>query len=425
MKRFYIFFLLILTGALPIFSQTIVGKVIDETGREVSFASVYFQENPSIGTVTDQSGVFKFSEEQLQRIKSDVLVVSFIGLKTELIPVGPDLLADTIKVQMKEQPILLAEAVVGVKKKKSKRRQKKELLAAIKEQMRIDFPNNSRSYQVSSGFRMNNEQGRPLLFEEMIGTIVELPLMKDKGKEDSIQIKADYKRRYFNQRLQDGLKNLAENGGKKKQQEKWKEVQKQQKAGMSLIAHKMLWGSRPIWLIDKFDSKLSKWTIEDLDDNKFLLRYNERQNYLGILVIDLELQFIVGRYSYSVSNISQDIKIKANIPFGYKLKKEQLDVLNSISMGEVDIKKFRLKRVNAKMKRNILFKREGAELVVSEKSLIADVVMSDRKSKQVVSINNTATTRTLGVRLAGVKPFTQKELDAPVENEMIEISDLK
>ena len=96
-------------------SDSLVGRVVDEQRQPVSFASVYVENNPMQGTVTDTEGIFVLDSIA----QHDKIIVSFIGFRTlemrfKKIP------TDTILVQMQEQPILLSETQVVKEKKISK-----------------------------------------------------------------------------------------------------------------------------------------------------------------------------------------------------------------------------------------------------------------------------------------------------------------
>lgn len=124
-------FLTILAGCACFVTQVaasvVTGRVFDENGEPVSYASVYCAGNPQNGVITDADGIF--SMENLSA--DDMLVVSFIGYETCNIPGGslPDG-GDTLDVVLKEQPILLEETLVTKTKpaKKMTRRQKNPCL---------------------------------------------------------------------------------------------------------------------------------------------------------------------------------------------------------------------------------------------------------------------------------------------------------
>ena len=122
-----------------------LGRVVDEKGEPVGYATVYMADDPIIGTATASNGLFHLSTDLPPYAE---LIVSFIGYEKQtlflkdLSATNGSQAADTTVIVLKEQPIHLEEVVIAAKpqKQKNKRKRTQELLAAVYAQMQADFP---------------------------------------------------------------------------------------------------------------------------------------------------------------------------------------------------------------------------------------------------------------------------------------------
>jgi TonB-linked SusC/RagA family outer membrane protein len=102
----------ILTGVMLLFlcteawaqERTVTGVVTDDTGSSLPGVSVIEQSNTSNGTVTDSEGRYSLSVKE-----GAVLVFTFIGLKTQEVPIGD---RSTVDVTMASDVTQLTEVVV-------------------------------------------------------------------------------------------------------------------------------------------------------------------------------------------------------------------------------------------------------------------------------------------------------------------------
>lgn len=412
-RRIFItlFFVCIFSSA---YATIINGIVKDKQSVPVSFASVYLNNNPTVGTITDSEGHFSL---EIENFKSDVLIISFIGYETIRYPLA-DLKGNTnLSFTLKEQPILLQETLVSAKNpsKKMTKRDKRNILKAVRKRMDIDFPNQSCGYKIVSDYIIYN-QDDVVAFEELVGTLVEIPSLKRKNGRDSIQLKGDLCKRYRNQQMESKFNNLSANG----LNDKYKQVAG--RVDSVVMIHSTMWGSEIQWLFDEFIGNTSKWTFTDKGDYT-VLNYFDRRNYLGILIIELNLNYVIDSYSYSVQKISQDMTIKANIPFGYKLSKEQSALFNVFNIGENQIEKFRLKTVDTHIKRNIIYKNTDTRVVVSEKNVELKSKMADKNGKGM-NVHSTAAIKVLSTDNSS-RIYTASELKRPVPIKNMSLSDLK
>lgn len=398
MRKFIIILALELC-LVPIFADTLVGRVTDGT-EPMSYVSIYLKDSPEIGTISDLNGVFTIPDIE----KNTTIVLSFVGYKTmemkfRKIP------ADTLQITMVEQPILLTEALIPSKEKKvSKRKKMKQILADVRAQMERDFPINTRKYKIVSDYALY-ENGKVFAMEEIVAQVAEIP---NEGRKDtdSIQMVIDVCKRYRNKQVQMRLDSL-DNTLKKE-----KNVDMVHLSDSSKLIHRVLWGSDIKWLFLELDGKISRWSIEE-QDSTFLLTYRDDKNYFGIVKYELVLNYILDIYSYRVKRLSQSLNVKANIPFGYKLNKDQLAILNVINLSGVDMTKYRAKYVNADIKRNIIYKEEYDQVIPSEKNIVTKVNMSERKQRKPINIHQTGSIKVVSAQTSEVKNFTSEEINKP------------
>lgn len=382
-------------------SDSLIGRVVDEQQQPVSFASVYVENNPMQGTVTDTEGVFVLDSIA----QHDKIIVSFIGFRTlemrfKKIP------TDTILVQMQEQPILLSETqVVKEKKNISKRRKKKNLLNDVYAQLLHDIPAENHFYKVVSDYAIYNDN-EIAAFEELSGKIVEMPGKGYRGV-DSVQLSPQWVKRYRHPDTRQRLDGIEERLRKDKNAERIQLIDS------SAFVHRVLWGGDIKWMFKELKGKVSKWESAE-NDSCLVLTYKDNRNFLGILKINLELNLILDPYSYRIQKQSQSFQLEANIPFGYKLNADQLAILKTVILTSGDIEKFRLKRVFADVKRNIIYETVDNQVYVEEKNIVSKIKMVDNKQHEL-DFHQTGLMKVLSASSSGVSAFTKEELQQPYE----------
>lgn len=108
MKKYFSILAIVLFPML-VFSQSIKGKVKDENGNALTGANVYWF-GTTIGTVTDQRGIFELKLPQQTDIR---LVISYVGYKSDTIIVNQP--RDTIEIVLIEDGVLNEVVVKGLK----------------------------------------------------------------------------------------------------------------------------------------------------------------------------------------------------------------------------------------------------------------------------------------------------------------------
>lgn len=409
-KLFYILIMLLMT-CLPLMAQRqIVGHVVDEEDQPVSYASVYFKTKPENGTVTDNNGYFRVVFND-----NDSLIVSFIGYATKSYA-SRRLTEDVLQIRLKQQPIMLEETVVAGKTTRNKRKAMKDLLRFTRQRMDVEFPDDNQKYRVHSSFRVKSN-GELLGFDEIIGHIVEL---HGKGQDgyDSIQIKADVARRYINQTTADKIPDVMDN-----------HIGKQDKSNIEKIdagslMHKYLWGGSYKQMFDKLAEKPKHWSVSKENNDITVLTYKETRNILGIFKLTMTVNYIIDAFNYSISRISEEAIVYFNIPFGYKLNKDELSVVNLLSISGQDIEHFRLKRGTVNFRRNVIFtKTTDNTLRVKEKNLTFNM-KAEEKEGQTIQMSSSASARVLRHE-RNARAFSSRVLKIHPELETITIDQVK
>lgn len=374
---------------------TVNGKVYDENGELMPYVNIYVKQQPQNGTITDLKGVFSIDEFS----KGQTLVVSFIGYRTMDIKLKkePD---DTLKIKMVEQPILLQEASVGKEKKQSHRKQMKQMIEDVRRQMRRDFPDSiGVRYNVNSDYGVYNED-EVIAIEDLGGDIVEIPGIA-KDKKDLIQLKVNWITRYRDAHTQENYLRL-DSTLKKETNAKLVHY-----ADSSRWVHKFLWGSGVKQGFEQFADSPNKWEVEERD-SVTVFTYTESRNYIGIVKGKLVLTYYLDPITYSVRNVSQEFVTDVNIPFGYKLTKEQIQMLNTIVIG-VQFDKYWVKRAHVDIKRNIIYANySSGNIGVKEKNIITNIHIEDRKRKKPIDFKQTGSIKVNSAAF-GVLPLSKAQ----------------
>lgn len=382
--------------------QTVQGIVYDGESKPFPFVSIYLKSNPYIGTSSGEDGTFSLNLER-EKIKiGDVLVFSFIGYKTVEQPVmglNPD---NKLVVKLIEQPIMLDGAAVTAKvSKKSSKAAKLSFIEKFRKQLEVDFPKINRNYYVVSGADVR--KGKDVLMSnEMIGNFYEYPQGGRRGG-DSIRIVQESIKNFTNKEIKEGIERYLEkaradslaaasaNATKKAKKQVSKSIsssvrlmtKSSEMDKRSIQLHKLLWRSDIRAMLKNMDFKnLNNWEIT-YPGNNTILTYREKKGFLGIVKMVRTVHFILDSYTYGVERLSENIVAQLNIPFGYKLRPEQLELLNIVNIGGDDIDKFRLRHVNIDLKRNVFYKSSEKGKLADEKNLDASLYIENNKEEKM------------------------------------------
>lgn len=409
--------LLLTIISLNCVAKELSGHVVDSLRQPIPYASVFLQNNPQIGTITDDNGFFVLPDY----VQDDHLVITSIGYEKFTLSTNKISGTKPIRIVLKEQPLMLNTVVVSAKgSKRQQRKLLKQLLADIYKQMQIDFPDDARNYRIVSDVSVYNED-KVVAFDEMVGNIVELPYLKNARKQDSLQIKADFTRYYINQNTADGLRNFDQDLLKRKEKRQLQKIDFEK----SEPIHRMLWALDIKKLFGDIYKETGNWSISERDALSQLLTYTKTFTLPGIVSATMKLHLSVDAHNH-VQRLSQSVTLWANIPFGYKLSDAQVAALNLVLIndGAGNFDKYRLKTANGKVERNVFFTQQDGQVVVSEKNWAANVHGAD-KNGQTIAFNQKASCQVLSVETKNVRPYSKKALATKAPRTQIELSGVR
>ena len=377
--------IILLFFSLQLFAQTITGYVIDENGAPIPYASVYVKHNPQSGTMTDSLGHYSILLDGSEQ--GDNLIISFIGYRTEELPIAslqPDVPLQTTLV---EQPIMLEGATVNAKiSRKESRKLKKEALERFVAQLKTDFPERTAVYPVFSMYN-GGQDNRQLMHHEVIGSITEHPIKAKKGG-DSISLVVNSVKEYSTEEIKVGYDLFNEITEDRLSNPKNKKIRfyytKRNFTDQALRMHRFLWGGPTGSLIDMLNvNKPNKWDYTMIGGDA-VLTYTEKENYMGIAKGELQLHFYIDPATFQINKIAQSLSGELHIPFGYKLKDDELEFINTLQFGHDTLDRYRARHVYIDVLRNVFFRRTpDGNVVVREKNLEVKGDIIDNKKKKL------------------------------------------
>ena len=390
------------------------GRVADTEGRPISFATVYPAAKPEVGTATNENGLFTF---KCDLPPESEVVISYIGYAKQVVPLAT-LASDTALIVLREQPIALEETVVSAKKTKhkNKRKQMANLLHQVYLQMEEDFSKEPFESRVVSDVKMDS-QGEAWGMEQMIARIVTLPERSRDGS-DSVQLQGQFCKRYFDP----SIRQLADTIWAHNKLDK-NTLRFAAAVDSGVTVHRALWKvGNARYDLQQATRELRRWEVRRENDGETVLTHTEMKNYLGIFKTELTKHFIVDSETLSIRRYSQHLEMWINIPFGVKLRGEQLQLLNLLNMGEEKIAKFRLKKMHAVIQLNCIYQRIDGHLYPLEKNLQVDgTLTSSKKMNMEIPISVRATQRAVRTKTKGVQALRSHEMTRRMKRHIVEI----
>ena len=408
------------------------GRVVDEKGEPISYATVYPEKQPELGTATNNDGRFRFEAELKAR---DKVVISFIGFEKRTIASSElsEVSNQHSDIVLKEQPIKLEETVVAAKKgrQRNKRKQIATLLHSVYVQMERDFSNEPAQYGIVSDVAMQSSN-QTWGMEQMIANIVVLPEATKSGR-DSIQFQGRFCKRFFDAQKREEA-NAILSGQSLERMEKDAKVPKpkgapkdiMRKAANSIdsgvVVHRALFGVSDI----RYDFRenmndLKHWTVSNESEDETVLTYTQKvSKYLGFFKMIYKRHYIVDSKTFSVRRFSEHAEVRVTIPFGYKLNADQLQLLNLMNMGQTHLQKFRMRKLRAKADLNTIYQHVNGATYVLEKNLQVDAHFIGSQ-KAEVPIKLKATQRVTDLQTQGVKPLNKNQITRRLERQIVEI----
>ena len=435
--KFKILFIVLLC-ALEFNAAVYTGQVVDEKGQPISYATVYPEVAPELGTATNNDGIFRF-EANLPA--SSPVVVSFIGF--EKVEVTGDRLrvkGDTALqvIVLKEQPIALQETVVAAKpsKQKNKRKQMATLLHAVYVQLEKEFPDEPAQYQVVSDVRMTSgeaQTGHAAVWgmEQMIANIVVLPEAGIDGR-DSVQFQGRYCKRFFDARKRAQADSILAGETLERLEKAQKDVPKGTSQNYmrravnavdsGVVVHEALFALGNMrYDFQETMNDIKHWSVSNESEGETVLTHTQTvSKYLGCFKMTFQRHYIIDSRTYSVRRFSEHAEVKVVIPFGIKLNSDQLQMLNLVNMNEEQINKFRLKRLRSAVDLNTIYQRRNGLVYTQEKNMILNAFIVGSK-KAEIPLNIQATQRVTDLQTEGVKALKKHQMTRRVRREIVEI----
>lgn len=392
-------------------ASEISGYIIDSRRQPIAYASIYLKDKPQIGTMADSVGHFALQG----CTRTDTIIISFIGYEVCTVPAEHFWPDKTLRITLKDQPIMLDAVTVAAKgNKRRQRKALKELLAQIGTQMQTDFPDEARDYSIVSRISVYNE-GQLAGFDEMVGHIVELPYLRNAHKHDSIQVKADFTRFYLAPKIDDGLRNFDQSLLKRQEKRQLRRIDFSQSEPL----HRMLWAFDVVEWFDDNRRDIRHWSITERDAESQMLTHTATYKLPGIFDATLQTHLFFDK-NLHLLRVAQSMDVKADIPFGYKLSEAQLAALNTLLVGSDDnaFEKYRLKTIVGHIERNALFVPQDGKMVADEKNWVGDVCATDNNGR-TIKFDQKTTINVLSVATAGVTPYTRAQLAAKAKRTQI------
>ena len=435
--KFKILFIVLLC-ALEFNAAVYTGQVVDEKGQPISYATVYPEVAPELGTATNNDGIFRF-EANLPA--SSPVVVSFIGFeKVEITGDRLRVKGDTALqvIVLKEQPIALQETVVAAKpsKQKNKRKQMAALLHAVYVQLEKEFPDEPAQYQVVSDVRMTSgeaQTGHAAVWgmEQMIANIVVLPEAGIDGR-DSVQFQGRYCKRFFDARKRAQADSILAGETLERLEKAQKDVPKGTSQNYmrravnavdsGVVVHEALFAIGNMrYDFQETMNDIKHWSVSNESEGETVLTHTQTvSKYLGCFKMTFQRHYIIDSRTYSVRRFSEHAEVKVVIPFGIKLNSDQLQMLNLVNMNEEQINKFRLKRLRSAVDLNTIYQRRNGLVYTQEKNMILNAFIVGSK-KAEIPLNIQATQRVTDLQTEGVKALKKHQMTRRVRREIVEI----
>ena len=413
------------------FVSTFIGRVVDQNGEPVPYATVYPEIAPEWGTATNNDGFFRF---EANLTKDSRIIVSCIGyekktvLAESLYSVSPE--DGLYSVVLKEQPIALEETVIAAKKSKqrNKRKQMAALLHAVYVKLEEQFPDNNAQYRVVSDARMLSD-GSTWGMEQMIANIVVLPEQAREGR-DSVQFQGRFCKRFFDARKRAQADSILASDALERMEQK--SAPKGAPANMlrkaanavdsGVVVHRALFAIGNMrYDFEQAMSDTKHWTVSNESEGETVLTHTQSvSKYLGCFKMTFQRHYIVDSRTYEVRRFSEHAEVKVFIPFGIKLNADQLQMLNLVNMSESSIEKFRLKRLRGTVDLNTIYQRRDGHVYILEKNMICDAHILGSKKAEIPLVIK-ATQRVTDLQTENIQPLSPSQITRRVKRKIVEI----
>ena len=392
-----------------------VGRIVDERGQGIGYATVYPEQDPVVGAATNDDGYFTIDTDLPAE---SPLIISFIGYEKQTLPLSIFAI-DTTTIVLREQPIALEETVVAAKayKQRNKRKQMAALLHSVYVQMERDFSDEPVRYHLVSDVRMDSE-GEAWGMEQMIASVVILP-EATKDNRDSVQFAGEYCKRFFKPVIRALADTILAGDGLERIDKDMRKAATAVDSGV--VVHQGLFAIGNIrYDFEKWVGDVRHWSVSNESEGETVLTHVEKHNFRVLLRFSWPRHYIIDSQTLSVRRFSEYGEGQINIPFGMKLNKDQLQILNLFNMDDQQIEKFRLRKMNAKVQLNTIYQRRNGHLYILEKNLHSDAKIIGTKQMEI-PVQVSATQRVTNIQTDGVKPMSRCQMTHRVPRQIVEI----
>mgnify|MGYP006376367433 CR=1 FL=1 len=422
------------------FVGSFAGRVVDQKGEPVPYATVYPEIAPEWGTATNNDGHFRFEANLTHDSR---IIVSYIGYQKKVV-LAEELVSTTdsslTTIVLIEQPIALEETVVAAKKskQKNKRKQMAALLHAVYVKLEEEFPDNNARYSIVSDVRMNSGFDSPQTgsstavwgMEQMIADVVVLPEQAREGR-DSVQFQGRYCKRFFDAEKRAQADSILA-GNMLERMESQSKPPKGHPSNMlrraanavdsGVVVHQALFALGNMrYDFEQTMTDTRHWTVTNESEGETVLTHTQTvSRYLGLFKMTFRRHYIVDSESYAVIRFSEQAEVKVIIPFGIKLNADQLQMLNLVNMSETNIEKFRLRRLRGNVSLNTIYQRKDGHVYTQEKNMVFNAHIIGSKKTEVPMLIK-ATQRVTNLDTENVRPLTPSQITKRVRREIVEI----
>lgn len=442
--KFILAFVLCIGSLGTLAAATFSGRVVDEKGAPIAYATVYPEIAPEWGTATNNDGFFSFEANLMPDMK---IIISFIGYEkltfraNECQVLSPSDDPSSFQLSpftfvLKEQPIALQETVVAAKpsKQKNKRKQMAALLHAVYVKLEEEFPDNNAQYSVVSDVRMDCPADRALEaknaenstwgMEQMIANIVVLPEQAMEGR-DSVQFQGRYCKRFFDAEKRAQADSILAGDAIERLEKKQKEKFMRKAANAvdsGVVVHRALFAMGNMrYDFEQTMTDTRHWTVSNESEGETVLTHTQKvSKYLGLFQMTFQRHYIVDSETFAVRRFSEHAEVKVTIPFGIKLNAEQLQMLNLVNMSEQNIEKFRLKKLRGSVDLNTIYQRQDGHVYLLEKNMVSNIRILGSKKAEIPLVVK-ATQRVTSLRTQGVTPLSPSQITRRLKREIVEI----
>ncbi|MBQ3633834.1 MAG: carboxypeptidase-like regulatory domain-containing protein [Paludibacteraceae bacterium] len=406
------------------------GRVRDNNGAAVPYATVYPEIAPEWGTATNNDGFFSFEANLTADMR---IIISCIGYEKKTVlakelALNSETPDSAALIVLKEQPIALQETVVAAKagKQKNKRKQMAALLHAVYVKLEEEFPDDNTFYQVVSDVRMNSENSTWGM-EQMIADIVVLPETAKEGR-DSVQFHGRFCKRFFDARKRAEADSILAGEALERMEQKSKGApahfmrRAANAIDSGVVVHRALFALGNMrYDFEQTMTDTRHWSVSNESEGETVLTHTQKiSRYLGCFKLTYKRHYIVDSDTYAVRRFSEHAEVKITIPFGVRLNPDQLQMLNLVNMDDNKIQKFRLKKMRGTVDLNTIYQRQNGHVYTLEKNMICDAhILGTKKAEIPLKVN--ATQRVTGLKTENVRPMPSSHLTRRLTRQIVEI----